>query len=232
MTPERYINIRSKLLKLYQCNKCGEQLYTGVDLFKHREKMHLLKTTMTPETAKTKITQLLELGTLQGVKVEYENSVVTFHRQPMPGEDIAHSLYLADQPIKSIHPIPLQPKLLEVGTRVKIIGGRMEGAIGTIADYYLEMEQCNSVYRITDTGKVDVWGISFLVENYNVIPESLLVEEEECKHEEQCAKALQEMIRVCKEKDSIGRSCNRCLEHNMVIEKLIYSHAQDKQAIK
>ena len=32
---------------------------------------------MTPETAKQKIEALLELGTLKGVKVEYENEVTT-----------------------------------------------------------------------------------------------------------------------------------------------------------
>lgn len=136
---------------------------------------------MTPEQAKTKISQLLELGTLQGVRVEYEAGEHCYISKSIDGSLIYQGDYTcayikkgnAFQHIKSIHPIPLQPKLLEVGTRVKIIGGVNEGMIGVI-----EHVNTNG-YQIGWLTEEDYSrGYSEELSFYNVVPESLLVEEE------------------------------------------------------
>lgn len=146
---------------------------------------------MTPEEAKTKIEALLNLGTLQGVRVEYDGSIsVMFYKSPVGYSDGRNIFYEADgvlewaddadeiyQDIKSIHPIPMEPKLLEVGMRVKIVGGELKGKSGKIDEYTAD----GIWYTIT----VDGGGRSGAAV-YNVIPESLLVEEEEKKEEFGC----------------------------------------------
>jgi len=126
---------------------------------------------MTPETAKQKIEALLELGTLKGVKVEYENEVTTYHRQPMAGESIEysfHALTLADEHIKSIEPIPLEPKLLGPWERVRVISGKHKNRVGVIYG----ISESEYTLKLDDTS-----GIIY-VSIFHVIPESLLVEEE------------------------------------------------------
>jgi len=73
--------------------------------------------------------------------------------------------------IKSIHPIPLKPKLLEVGTKVRIIGGVDKGFIGVITNYE------DDDYRIESSDG----NCSFTTSMYHVVPEPLLVEEDENK---------------------------------------------------
>jgi hypothetical protein len=128
---------------------------------------------MTPETAKQTIQAYLDLGTLQGVKVEYDYT----ERNKMfyqIGDDIfwrgvdGGEVFQADDStytsIKSIEPIPMEPKLLEVGDRVKVIETGEKGEI---------------------TCPV-----------YLVVPESLLVEEEESEAPLcQCSSVLSALIR-------------------------------------
>lgn len=143
---------------------------------------------MTPETARQTIEKYLELGTLQGVRVEYEGGeVMYFIQSPLDKIYVGETFTFYDENrpvpssecyslpsdgyyenIKSIHPIPLQPKLLEVGTRVKIIGGEHEGKVGEI----LIAEDRG--YKIWVEYKENDW-----IDCWDVIPESLLVEEEE-----------------------------------------------------
>ena len=143
---------------------------------------------MTPETAKQKIQALLDLGTLKGVKVEYESGIIfTFFHDPhgilfMNTEDddpiYAGSFELIQQGwlngVKSIEPIPLEPKLLEVGERVKVISGRHKNSVGVILTTY----DYEYVLKLDDTRKLDGTSVSIYVSIFDVIPESLLVEEE------------------------------------------------------
>ena len=141
---------------------------------------------MTPETAKQKIQALLDLGIFKGVKVEYENGSARFFQKRIDNI-IIHYAYGSDSMsyadndyrcntnelwsysrIKSIEPIPMEPKLLEVGTRVKIIGGDLEGKVGIVDGH---REFTDYVIHLGTEWRV-------FISIYHVIPESLLVEEE------------------------------------------------------
>lgn len=148
---------------------------------------------MNPETAKTKITQLLDLGTLQGVKVEYEDGKIhNFLSTPLypiwvENENKKHiAKYFAYEGaagqdnifrnIKSITPIPLQPKLLEDGTKVRVLLGMWGGR-----DAYILGNDGIGNYKIGF--KADDTEVYIYVSIFHVVPapESLLVEEE-CSH--------------------------------------------------
>lgn len=134
---------------------------------------------MTPQKAKETIEALLNLGTLKGVEVVYEdNEYTTFITAHPYNNDFVYTdkdgwLSYVDsldyyRNIKSIEPIPMELKLLEVGTRVKVIDNHSSyyGAVGTI-----EFVDTDSMeYTLCIDG---IAHFSF----YHVIPESLLVEE-------------------------------------------------------
>lgn len=139
---------------------------------------------MTPETAKQKIQALLDLGTLKGVKVEYEDRYKTptifyqFHYGKIfltylqENETVEIVGKIPDkysyEGIKFIESIPLEPKLLEVGTRVKIVDGDLEGKVGIVNGH---REFTDYVIHLGGEWRV-------FISIYHVIPESLLVEEE------------------------------------------------------
>jgi len=152
---------------------------------------------MTPQEAKTKIENLLNLGILYGVKVESSKGEITrcykidfepalpdhiwytgkrvIDRAPYP-EMFSFTTNPNDIPpflrdVAAIHPIPLEPKLLEVGTRVKIIGGELKGKVGQIEGH---REFTDYVINLGVEWRV-------FVSILHVIPESLLVEENENK---------------------------------------------------
>jgi hypothetical protein len=141
--------------------------------------------TYTPEQSKRIITDLLSLGTLKGVKVVYEDITGFFFLTPTGnvileyGGEVFESTeddhWYSD--IQSIEPIPMEPKLLEVGTRVKIIGGEHEGEVMEIADID------EGEYFLVNNAKDINFYKDYQEAHYNVIPESLLVEEEESKAE-------------------------------------------------
>jgi len=153
---------------------------------------------MTPQEAKTKIENLLNLGILYGVKVESSKGEITrcykidfepalpdhiwytgkrvIDRAPYP-EMFSFTTNPNDIPpflrdVAAIHPIPLEPKVLEAGTRVKIIDGQYKNSIGIIR--YINSGIC-TVHLISGEFSAN----DVLVVIYNVVPESLLVEEEE-----------------------------------------------------
>jgi len=139
---------------------------------------------MNPQEAKTKIEALLNLGTLKGVKVGYEDGEeIHFIKSPegkilrglfkYPSDSYQEAEYDEGHyvEIKSIHPIPLEPKLLEVGTNVEIIGGVADGGYGAIESWNGE----------TYTVLFSETGCRANVAPWHVVPESLLVEEDENK---------------------------------------------------
>lgn len=140
---------------------------------------------MKPETARQIVSDLLSLGTLKGVKVVYvygsegifykwtDGKIVQTFVEPRTKEQAICSIDgTTYENIKSIEPIPMEPKLLEVGTRVKIIGGTHQvSKMGEIQDIFTD----TLVYEV----KVDDIINRFNSPVWNVIPESLLVEEGE-----------------------------------------------------
>lgn len=137
---------------------------------------------MTPDKARKTIENLLDLGTLKGVKatieeeeggVQYE---VTFFKAP-DGKTLFQNMkwevkdpyyYLYTYIIK-LKPIPLEPKLIDVGTKVRMIKGKYKGEVAkilrNIGDELYDLIQGDSR--------------SFTASSLHFVPESLLVEEEE-----------------------------------------------------
>lgn len=142
---------------------------------------------MSPQEAKTKIENLLDLGTLRGVRVEYDedDGYSRYFYKLLDGriwsaadeqcaENSQPRFVDSDedyQTIKSITPIPLEPKLLEVGTEVQIIGGLEKGKRGTITGF----RGHDYVVLVNDNSE------NLFIEQWSVVPESLLVEEDENK---------------------------------------------------
>jgi len=156
---------------------------------------------MTPQEAKTKIENLLNLGILYGVKVESSKGEITrcykidfepalpdhiwytgkrvIDRTPYP-EMFSFTTNPNDIPpflrdVAAIYPIPLEPKLLEVGTKVEVIGGDYEYHTGVID----MVDEDTHSYLISGIDGEEMKHIAMWVSSYNVVPESLLVEEEE-----------------------------------------------------
>lgn len=163
----------------------AKELYDNPDAFFPITK--LLNKSMTPETARQTIEAYLELGTLKGVKVEYEDSpthdeaifyslddwIVIKCYCGMMKKNISEPMDEDYTNIKSITPIPLEPKLLEVGTKVRVLLGMWSGY-----DAYILGFDGISNY---DVGfKADDTEAYIQVSIFHVVPvpESLLVEEE------------------------------------------------------
>lgn len=169
---------------------------------------------MNPETAKQTIQAYLDLGTLQGVKVVSSTGEITrcykIDFEPALPDVVWYTtksvqnrtthpemFYFTMNPnnippflrdITAIHPIPLQPKLLEVGDRVRVIDGEYEGKVGLITTNNVG----EGLYNIDfDDGVFAQW-----ISMFNVVPEYLLVEEEESEAPLcQCSSILAALIR-------------------------------------
>jgi hypothetical protein len=139
---------------------------------------------MNSDKARKVVSDLLSLGTLKGVKITMSSQTAPIYAEKQLAGPIRF-VYLEypDQwryafdyeNILSIEPIPMEPKLLEVGTRVKIIGGEYEGLFGEIK--YVHTPENYYNIHIPESA----YSFSLIAIN-NVIPESLLVEEEESEN--------------------------------------------------